>query len=137
MPDYHDQPTRGLYARELLRELGYPKTAKNMVSVLAWMEGEGTRARNNPLATTKTWPRATPFNSVGVKHYATLTDGISATVATLRLPAYAAIRKALQAGTSVHAAAHAIEASPWGTQRVPWRAVNANVEAYAALPITS
>lgn len=137
MTDYHDAPTRGLFAREVLRELGYPKTAKNMVALLAWQEGEGTRARNNPLATTKAWPRATAFNSVGVKNYATFCDGVLATVATLKLAPYHAIRVALQAGTSVHAAAHAIEASPWGTQRVPWRPVAANVEQYAAKLITS
>lgn len=137
MIDYHDDVTRGLFARELLRELACPKTAKNMVALVAWMVGEGTKARNNPLATTRPYPRATNYNSVGVKHYATLRDGIAATVETLQKPAYAKIRAALATGKSVQAVTRAIVASPWGTQHVPWEPVNADIDAYAAIPIAS
>lgn len=137
MIDYHDQPTRGLFARELLRELGVPKTAKNMIAMIAWMEGEGTKARNNPLATTMNHLHATNFNSAGVKNYASLADGILATLNTLRLPPYARIRTLLAKGTSVQHVAAAIEASPWGTQQVPWEPVNASVEEYAAIRIHS
>lgn len=135
--NYHDDVTRGLFARELLRELSAPKTQKNMVALLAWMAGENTKARNNPLATTRPYPRATNYNSVGVKHYATLRDGITATVETLNKPFYDKIRAALRRGTSVHAVERAIVASLWGTEHVPWRPVNADVEAYAKIVIRS
>ena len=135
--DWHEKPTRGLFAREVLRELGVPKTAKNMIAMLAWMAGEGTQARNNPLATTMRWPRATEFNAAGVKNYATLADGIMATSSTLRLAHYVAIRAQLSVGTSVQRVVVAIEASPWGTQHVPWRAVNAEPERFAAMLVAS
>lgn len=50
----------------------------------AWAKAEGGTAANNPWNTTEPWPRATGYNKIGVRNYATGADGIAATVATLR-----------------------------------------------------
>jgi hypothetical protein len=131
------QPTRGLFARELLRELACPRSRKNMIALVAWMEGEGSKARYNPLATTHTWPGATNFNSAGVKHYPTLAAGIQATIATLKNGHYQPILAALKRGDNIQHIAAAVEASPWGTQLVPWQGVNTTPKRFAAILVAS
>lgn len=48
-----------------------------------WARNEGTAARFNPLASTLKWGASTPFNSAGVQNYASFSDGVAATKATL------------------------------------------------------
>jgi hypothetical protein len=103
------------FAHSLLHALGAPDTAENVRAITAWAAAEGTRAANNPLATTQRWPGATPFNAVGVESYATPDDGVAATAATLRNGRYDAILAALARGDSAIAVAQAVAASPWGT----------------------
>lgn len=50
----------------------------------AWERAEGGTASFNPWNTTQPWPRATIYNKVGVRNYATGADGIAATVVTLK-----------------------------------------------------
>ena len=50
----------------------------------AQARAEGGTAANNPWNTTEPWPGATDYNSAGVKNYRTGSDGIRATLATLR-----------------------------------------------------
>lgn len=76
--------TRGTWAVTLLRTLGAPVCGNNLVSLVAWQSAENTSASWNPLATTLPMAGAGDFNGVGVKNYASLLDGIDATVATLR-----------------------------------------------------
>lgn len=60
--------------------------------VAEWARHENTDALNNPLATTLDWDGATNFNSVGVKNYPSLDDGIDATQETLMPVAPGSIR---------------------------------------------
>jgi hypothetical protein len=76
--------TRAAWAATLLRTLGAPVCGNNLVSLVAWQSAENTTASWNPLATTLPAAGAGNFNSVGVKSYSSLVDGIDATVATLR-----------------------------------------------------
>jgi hypothetical protein len=101
----HDFPTR----------LGLPVTAENVKVMVAWQRAEGTRAQNNPLATTPNMPGATRFNSVGVKNFVTYDDGITANIKAITNGRYTNILNALRAGNSAEAVAQAIAASPWGT----------------------
>ncbi len=78
------QVTRGAWATALLQAIGAPTCQNNMVSLVAWQTAENTRATFNPLATTMPAGRAGTFNSSGVKNYASLLDGINATVQTLQ-----------------------------------------------------
>lgn len=98
----------------LLYQLGAPTTAPNLQALAMWAQDEGMPAwTNNPLATTEGAPGARNWNSTGVKIYPDADTGILATARTLKLPAYHAIVRALQNGTSLYAIWSAINRSPW------------------------
>lgn len=61
----------------------------------AWEPHENTRACWNPLATTWRIPGSTNFNNAGVKNYQNKATGVRATVNTLNLNYYNAIRNLL------------------------------------------
>ena len=69
----------------------------------------------NPLATTYDMPGATDFNSVGVKNYVSLAQGIEAIVFTLEAPnhGYETILSDLRASADPMVTAGAINASDW------------------------
>lgn len=125
-------PTWGVWARQLLIETHSPLTDKNMVAMLAWLGGEGTTAKNNPLGTTRSGFGGTEFNTTGVKNYPTFANGIRATVATLNLTYYADIRAALKKGDNIQHVVAAVIASPWGTHDLPWRDALAHRDIYEA-----
>jgi hypothetical protein len=103
------------FARDLLARLQLPQTAENIRAIDAWARAEGTRATNNPLATTQGWENATRFNSVGVRNYQSYEDGLAATARTITNGYYPNIIAALRDGSDAMAVARAIAASPWGT----------------------
>lgn len=109
--------TRVEWATDLLRLANWPRTKSNLVALVAWLAAEGTEAKWNPLATTKPWPGATNFNSVGVKNYADLASGLSATLDTLRDSGhgYGGIRRRLRIGAWPRSTLRAVERSDWGT----------------------
>jgi hypothetical protein len=73
----------GSWPGMFLHSLSAPTCAKDMVLVVAWESIEFTMARFNPLSTTYPMPGASDFNSVGVKNFTSLNQGIQATVRTL------------------------------------------------------
>lgn len=89
-----------------------------------WASYEGTDARYNPLATTQPMPGSTAFNSAGVQDYASIDDGIQATIWSLDPTAYngvdyyPSVRRAV-ANASIDDAgrrsAIAAEIGTWGT----------------------
>jgi murein DD-endopeptidase MepM/ murein hydrolase activator NlpD len=82
---------------------------------------EGTKARNNPFATTRTLGRGEKsINSHGVKSYKSAQDGIDATVATFKLGYYKEVRRLLRADAPVSDTAKALSRSPYvgGSQSV-------------------
>jgi hypothetical protein len=107
------------WARDLLRRMGFPVTANNLTSVLAWEYAEGGHFHNaahfNPLNTTMAHAKYGSINSVGVATYPDYETGMRETVATLKLPAYARIRTDLNASAAPARTTAAISASPWGT----------------------
>lgn len=107
--------TRTQFARDVLSKLGIDATSENIRAMNAWAQAEGTRAQFNPLATTQGAAGATRFNSVGVRNYASYTDGVDATVKTMTNGRYGNILEALRAGNSAEAVGRAIADSPWGT----------------------
>ena len=106
---------REKWANDFLTKLGMPVTNENVQLMVAWQKAEGTRAQNNPLATTQNMAGATRFNSVGVKNFATYDDGITANVKAITNGRYENVLAALRRGDSAVATAQAIAASPWGT----------------------
>lgn len=113
--------TREEFALLLLMELNAPITKRNLWSLVAWMQAEGSEARFNPLATTQDWEGATNFNGVGVKNYRSLQDGVAATAKTLNYGAdrglygYKPIRRRLRRNAWAYWTLRAVEASQWGT----------------------
>lgn len=105
------------WSRDLLTRLGLPVTAENIRFLNAWQDAEGTRARFNPLATSRKAAGATQFNSHGVKNYTSYEQGLQATVETLRINGYGypAILASLKLGNDAEATARAVASSEWGT----------------------
>jgi peptidoglycan hydrolase CwlO-like protein len=104
------------WASLLLPKMSAPVCRDNLVAVVAWEASEYTKARWNPLATTQSMPGASAFNSVGVRNYTSLEQGLEATVLTLNgAPArgYGAILSSLRACADAMTTAHAINASAW------------------------
>lgn len=115
------------WADALLNAVGAPDSPENVRAVMAWERAEGghwaNNAQYNPLNTTQAWPPpparpdSWPMNSVGVQAYPSWDEGLAATVATLRYPAYTGVLAALRAGSCAPCVAAAVGASPWGTGR--------------------
>ena len=105
------------WAALLLPRIGAPACPNNVVSVVAWAAQEGTVAGWNPLATTYEMPGSTRFNSVGVRNYVSLDQGLDATVLTIEGGlvdhGYGAIVAELQRCAPPMATARAIRASHW------------------------
>jgi hypothetical protein len=99
----------------VLSGLGAPINQVNLGVLRAWQKAEGGSASWNPFNTTKTAPGATAYNSNNghpVRNYTSESQGVAATVATLKLGYYKAIVAALKA-SNAPAAIAAIVASPW------------------------
>jgi hypothetical protein len=107
--------TEGQWAAKFLKALGAPVTRNNLVVMVAWQSAEGTMATWNPLATTYPMPGATDFNSVGVKNYTSLAQGIRAIVLTLGSPnyGYPSVVSDLRTSADPVVTAEAINASGW------------------------
>lgn len=108
--------TRAEYAREILHEAGLPENLNNHVALVAWMQAEGSKARYNPLATTRPEPGATDFNTSHVKNYVSLAQGVKATVDTLHNGKYEAILHQLRTVQPATATLTAVVHSQWGTK---------------------
>jgi hypothetical protein len=113
--------TRGDWSKAFLGRIGAPITRRTMRVMLAWIQAENTKARCNPLATTQSMPNASDFNSVGVKNYVSLEQGLEATVKTLNYGAdrglygYGRIRYQLRKNFWAVRICAAIIRSQWGT----------------------
>jgi hypothetical protein len=105
------------FARTLLSTLGIQPTQRAIAEVVAWEQQEGgnwnNSARFNPLNTTLDEPGARSINGVGVKAYTSWSQGLKATVDTLKH--YPTILAALRGGSMSQFKA-AVNASPWGTK---------------------
>lgn len=138
--------TRLAFFDAVLTDLGLPHGQAQTTAMLAWSAAEsGTEpcdgrsgARYNPLNTTMPAPGASNFNSVGVKNYPSLAEGVAATAGTLRLAPYIGIRSVLSHGGSLQAFGQAVEASPWGTGAAIFggiQAVSGHADEYAHLRV--
>jgi hypothetical protein len=113
-------------AQDILKALGLTPTQNRMGFMYAWMAGENTRARNNPLATT--WnmasvdPGQTNFNSVPVRNYSSWDIGLKATVNTIKLAYYKSIRDFLAADRPMNEGKSTLAAAfnTWGTGVLPF-----------------
>lgn len=103
---------------KLLTALGAPPNPSRLAFLRAWQACEGGTARHNPLNTTYIVNGSTLYNHAGVRNYADPLMGLAATLLTLRLPMYSAIRQALVTpGLTAVAIARKSESGlgTWGT----------------------
>ena len=116
-PTHTGPATYESWARAFLARLSAPACSENLAIVVTWETSESTDAAFNPLATTHSMEGATDFNSVGVKNYRSLDQGLDAARDTLQGGAesygYDAILSSLQACATAEATAVAINASAW------------------------
>src|SRR5262249_18929685 len=86
-----------------------PSTPANVASLADWMAHEEPPSDwshwNNPMNTTQDEPGAQSQNSVGVKSYPTLAEGLQATIATLNNGLYPDILLQLRAGRGLRSGA--------------------------------
>lgn len=105
------------WAIAFLDEVNAPNCESNRIAMLAWEANEGTAAVFNPLATTYFLKGSTKFNSVGVRNYLSLAQGVKAQRLTLEKGSksydYGPILDKLDACAPPLATAKAIRASSW------------------------
>jgi hypothetical protein len=119
-----DFENRTDWAEAFLHAMGTAPNGGNTAAVVAWETKEGGHwnndAKYNPLNTTwKLDGQNNPIkdNPAGVQAYASWEDGLRASVDTVQLNYYDALRAAL-AGSDPYAVSHALGASPWGTGQI-------------------
>jgi hypothetical protein len=105
------------WANGFLDRLDAPRCPDNLLVVVAWETSESTAAAFNPLATTHAMEGTTDLNSVGVKNYVSLEQGLDASRDTLTGGAdaygYGWIVDSLRACAPAETTAAAINASAW------------------------
>lgn len=109
----------GNWANGVLKGIGAPVTLVNLRSLYTWgykESGANLMRWNNPLNTTQPFSGAINMNSVGVKEYKTVSDGIVATVDTLLNGRYGKIVNHLRQSVPHHNWADACDQlGVWGT----------------------
>lgn len=125
----------------LLKWKNYPISNNNIRTMVIWKVSEGSNAIWNPFDTEWPMPGATNYNKVGVKNYASITDGITAFWNTLDQPewasSYGPIKAALMASEAPAIACQTIANSVWGSKpsSSEIQEVLSNFEHYASMPI--
>lgn len=84
------------FYKKLLQELGAPTSDENLKFLHAWRQSEGKAGKYNAFNTTQSMPDSTNFNSVGVKNYQSMDDGLKATIKTLKNGRYNCIVNGLK-----------------------------------------
>lgn len=105
----------GTWAAAILAGVGAPDTANNRGNCSAWAACETSGSSYNPFNTTLFMPGSTCYNSVCVRNYVSFSQGVAATVSTIRQNNMAAIANALRADASRQAFGAAVGSAPWGT----------------------
>ena len=110
------------YFKKLLKKLGAPETAGNLIWLKAWRQMEGGKATWNVFNSTQKINNSTKYNSVGVQNYKTMDDGIQATYETLTNGKYPNVLNALKSGIVDKSAAYtlAVELQKTGKDLCIW-----------------
>jgi hypothetical protein len=106
------------FYKKVLECLGAKPTKGNMSFMYAWRQAEGATAKFNPFNTTKKMPGATKFNSVGVKNYQSMEDGVKATCDTLKLGYYTDIVNGLKNDVGLYKLSRMESLKTWGTGKL-------------------
>ena len=120
-----------------------PTSTNNVHSLVIWACSENdlvstkTKAKWNPWDTTEPEKGATNFNSVGVKNYTTIQEGLTAFWATLNNGLYPKIVMDLEASAAPAVTCNDIMNSPWGSKPTSMLQgiILANWQYYATLQV--
>ena len=108
------------FYKSVLKCLDAKPTRENMLFMYAWRQAEGGKAKNNPFNTTYKLPGATNYNSIGVKNYESMEDGVEATCQTLiqgkNKYGYDKIIDGLRNDVGLTKLSDAVVNSKWGTK---------------------
>lgn len=105
---------QNFYAK-LLENLGAPISEENLKFMYAWRQAEGSGGKYNPFNTTWELPGSQSINSHGVKDYASLQDGMIATIKTLKNGRYNCILDGLKNDIGASNIAKCESLKTWGT----------------------
>ena len=119
----NDLEDKNFYAK-LLENLGAPISDENMKFMYAWRQAEGKGGTYNPFNTTWKMPNSTTMNSVGVRNYASLEDGLVATVKTLKNGRYDCIVNGLKNDIGASEISRCESLKTWGTGDLVAKVVN-------------
>lgn len=123
----------GSALQTLMGMIKAPVTPQSMRFAQAWQQAEGGNAAFNPFNTTQGAPGAGNYNSVGVKNYGNLQQGLQATAQTLLNGHYGKLVSDLRGGkASAMQLAQDVAASPWGTGSLIEKVLGGKVSAPAA-----
>ena len=114
---------KNFYAK-LLENLGAPISDENMKFMYAWRQAEGKGGIYNPFNTTWNLPNSTTMNSAGVRNYASLEDGLVATIKTLKNGRYDCIVNGLKNDIGASNIATCESLKTWGTGDLVAKVVN-------------
>ena len=114
---------KNFYAK-LLENLGAPISDENMKFMYAWRQDEGKGGIYNPFNTTWNLPNSTTMNSAGVRNYASLEDGLVATIKTLKNGRYDCIVNGLKNDIGASNIATCESLKTWGTGDLVAKVVN-------------
>ena len=114
---------KNFYAK-LLENLGAPISDENMKFMYAWRQAEGKGGIYNPFNTTWNLPNSTTMNSAGVRNYASLEDGMVATIKTLKNSRYDCIVNGLKNDIGASNIATCESLKTWGTGDLVAKVVN-------------
>lgn len=112
------------FYKKILDELGAPKSESNMAFFYAWRQAEGAKATFNPFNTTQKKDGSTFWNCLkrggggcvgGVRNYKSESDGIDATVKTLKNGRYKCIVDGLKDDIGAMKIAECGDLKTWGT----------------------
>jgi hypothetical protein len=110
---------------KFLENIGAPVTDENLKFVYGWRQAEGKSGEFNPFNTTQPWPNSTRFsnmgNGIGVRNYATIEDGMAATVKTITNGYYDCILNGLRNNIGAIETSKCPSLKTWGTGTLLFR----------------
>lgn len=112
------------FYKKILDEIGAPDSEENMAFLYAWRQAEGAKASFNPFNTTQKKEKSTFWNCLkrgeggcigGVRNYKSESDGLDATVKTLKNGRYKCIVDGLKNDIGATKIAECSDLKTWGT----------------------
>lgn len=133
--------TRKAWAKRFVNAYDLPVTYHRRIALVTWQSAEGSKAKWNPLATTKIMQGSTNFNRTGVQNYTSMEQGLLATRLTLEQGTghgYERILNRIKKNAPARDILEAVADSDWGTGDLALRIlddVKDDYSSYADQPI--